>query len=55
VAETTRQLMDLLGRGGGYIVAPSHVLQSDVPTENVLALYDSAYEYDAIGIERRTA
>jgi uroporphyrinogen decarboxylase len=45
VAQTTRRMIDVLGCGGGYIVAPSHVLQSDVPTGNVLALYDAAYRY----------
>jgi hypothetical protein len=30
-----------LGAGGGFILAPTHVLQTDVPTENVLALYET--------------
>ena len=47
VAQTMRQMIDILGRNGGYIIAPSHVLQSDVPTDNVLAVYDTAHEYRA--------
>ncbi len=42
VAETVRQMINTLGRGGGYIVAPSHVLQMDVPLENIRALYETA-------------
>ncbi|MFZ4696004.1 MAG: uroporphyrinogen decarboxylase family protein, partial [Verrucomicrobiia bacterium] len=40
VRQTVREMMDVLGRGGGYILSPSHVLQTDVPTANILALYE---------------
>lgn len=36
-AEVQRCVADL-GSGGGYIVAPVHVVQADVPPENVIAL-----------------
>ena len=29
----------VLGRGGGYILAPAHLFQPDVPPENILAMY----------------
>jgi uroporphyrinogen decarboxylase len=35
--EVRRRVVDL-AEGGGYIVAPVHVVQADVPAENVLAL-----------------
>jgi uroporphyrinogen decarboxylase len=35
-----RERIDMLGKGGGYIVAPSHELQGDVPLENMLAFID---------------
>ena len=41
VRSGVRELIDILGPEG-YIVAPSHVLQTDVPTENILALYETA-------------
>lgn len=41
VACTARQMIEILGQGGGFIMAPSHVLQTDVPTKNIVALYDS--------------
>jgi hypothetical protein len=33
------QLMDEVGAGGGFILAPSHQLQPDTPLENVLTVY----------------
>ena len=33
------RLMDEVGAGGGYILAPSHHIQPDTPLENVLAIY----------------
>ncbi len=45
VGSAVRSMIDTLGVGGGFILAPTHVLQTDVPTANVLALYDTAYEY----------
>lgn len=40
VQRETRRLMRLLGRNGGYIVAPTHAIPNDVPTENILALLE---------------
>ena len=40
VRKETRRLMDILGRDGGYIAAPTHAIPNDVPTENILALLD---------------
>jgi uroporphyrinogen decarboxylase len=37
--------MKALGPGGGYILAPTHYLQADVPPENVIALRDAVLEY----------
>jgi uroporphyrinogen decarboxylase len=42
VRAETRRLIDTLGRGGGLILAPSHVYQADVPVENVVAVYETA-------------
>ena len=35
-----RAAADVLGENGGYILAPAHAVQADVPLENVLALVD---------------
>jgi uroporphyrinogen decarboxylase len=35
------RLMDEVGAGGGYILAPSHQIQPDTPLANVLAVYQA--------------
>jgi uroporphyrinogen decarboxylase len=44
VGRAVRDMIRILGAGGGFILAPSHVLQTDVSTENIVALYDMAHE-----------
>ena len=41
--EVARRITDL-ARGGGYVVAAVHVIQPDVPPENIVELYDVARE-----------
>lgn len=41
--DVARRLFDL-APGGGYILAPCHNIGSDVPIENVFAMYDAARE-----------
>jgi len=42
VAEEASRYCDSLGAGGGYILAPAHLFQPDVPPENILAVYAGA-------------
>jgi len=45
--EVRREVADnltILGRGGGYILAPCHNIQALTPVENVLAMYETARE-----------
>jgi len=42
--EVRRRIIDL-APGGGYILSAVHNIQSDVPPENVLAMYEAAKEY----------
>jgi len=37
--------LKILGKDGGYILAPCHNLQPNTPVENILALYETGYEY----------
>jgi uroporphyrinogen decarboxylase len=39
IEREVNRLMDEVGRGGGYILGPSHQLQPDTPIENVLTVY----------------
>ena len=41
IGKEVHRLMDEVGRGGGYILAPSHNLQPDTPIDNVLAVYSA--------------
>ncbi|MHC4741070.1 MAG: uroporphyrinogen decarboxylase family protein [Planctomycetota bacterium] len=47
VAQNVRRMIDILGSGGGFILAPCHVLQTDVPTANVCAMYETGFEHGA--------
>ncbi|MCX7019132.1 MAG: hypothetical protein NTY46_09125 [Candidatus Sumerlaeota bacterium] len=40
--EELRHILRMMGAGGGYIMAPSHALQVDVPLDNILMLYRMA-------------
>jgi uroporphyrinogen decarboxylase len=44
VREEVRRRIHDLAPGGGYVVSPVHNIQPDVPPENVVAMYDAAYE-----------
>jgi uroporphyrinogen decarboxylase len=41
VRSEVRRVAEILGHGGGYILAPCHVLQLDVPTANVRAMSET--------------
>ena len=45
VRREVRRLVDILGRGGRYLLSSMHVLMEDVPVENVLAMYSEAHSY----------
>ncbi len=45
VIDNVRQTLQVMKPGGGYILAPTHMLQSNSPVENVLAMYQAAREY----------
>lgn len=39
------RVMDVMAQNGGYVLAPAHNIQPDVPAENIIALYDAGKEY----------
>ena len=45
VMEEVRRYVRALAPGGGYIVAPAHNVQSDVPPENLVAIRDAIEAY----------
>jgi uroporphyrinogen decarboxylase len=44
VRAEARRMMDEIGRGGGFIIAPSHDMPGDIPLENMLAFIDTVRE-----------
>lgn len=40
-----RRTLEIMMPGGGYCFAPTHALQDNSPTENVVAMYDCAREF----------
>lgn len=50
VAGEVRQRIQEMGRGGGYILAPSHNMGDDVPLENILTFFEAARRYGAYPI-----
>ena len=45
VREEVMTNIEVLGKGGGYILAPCHNIQAISPPENVVAMYETGYEY----------
>jgi len=45
VRKEVKTRIETVGRGGGLLIAPTHVLEPDVPWENILAFFDAIEEY----------
>ena len=46
VKDEAKRLIDILGKDGGYIFGPGHTyIQVDAPLENIMAMYQTAFEY----------
>lgn len=46
--EVRQEVLDnlrILGAGGGYILAPCHNIQAVSPAQNIVAMYETAYEH----------
>jgi uroporphyrinogen decarboxylase len=46
VRHEVQHRLGILGAGGGFILAPCHVLQLDVPTENIMAMVETGLAYN---------
>jgi uroporphyrinogen decarboxylase len=40
IAFEVRRKIEILGKGGGYILSPTHMVQLDVPVQNLLKMYE---------------
>jgi len=45
VVQNVRDVLAVMMPGGGYALAPTHQIQDNSPTENVLAMYEAAREF----------
>lgn len=45
VRAEVKRVIDILGTGGGYMLASVHTIMNDVPPENVLAMVDAVEEF----------
>ena len=45
VVANVRETLEIMMPGGGYCLAPTHSIQDNTPTENVLAMYEAARKY----------
>ena len=45
VRKEVRRVINILGEGGGYMVASVHTIMNEVPPENILAMVDAVEEY----------
>ncbi len=45
VRESVYDILNVMGRDGGYILSPAHTIQDDVPPENLIALYKAAKDF----------
>ena len=44
VRQGVRSLLEEMAPGGGFFLGPTHNLQVDIPTENILAMYQTGWE-----------
>ena len=52
VRQEVAENIEILGEGGGYILAPCHNIQAVSPPENIVAMYRAAREVGAVGLAR---
>jgi len=45
VKDETRRMLDIFMPGGGFVFAPVHAIQYDVPTDNILAMWETVKEF----------
>ena len=43
--DEVKRRIDDLASGGGFVFAPVHNIQADVPPENIMAMWETPQEY----------
>ena len=45
VREEVKRCIDTLGEGGGYLIGPNHMVEPEVPWENLMAFFEAVEKY----------
>lgn len=45
VREEVKRMLEIFMPGGGFVFAPIHAIQADVPPENIIAMWETVHEY----------
>lgn len=45
VRQEVKRMIETVGDGGGLLISPTHVIEPDVPWENIMAFVDAVKEY----------
>ena len=45
VKDETKRMLEIFMPGGGFVFAPVHAIQHDVPTDNILAMWETVKEF----------
>jgi uroporphyrinogen decarboxylase len=45
VRQEVRRRIEDIAEGGGYVIGSVHIIQAEVPAENILALAEAAHVY----------
>ncbi|MGN1410535.1 MAG: uroporphyrinogen decarboxylase family protein [Eubacteriales bacterium] len=45
VREMVFETAEIFNRGGGYFLAPTHMIQDNTPVENIVAMYQAAHDF----------
>jgi len=45
IEEEVKKNISVFAPGGGFVFAPVHNIQPDIPPEKIVKLYESAYKY----------
>jgi len=45
VRQVVKERMETVGKDGGLLIAPTHLIEPEVPWENIMALVDAVEEF----------
>lgn len=45
VEESVKEMIETVGKNGGLVIAPSHIVEPEVPWENIVAFYETVKKY----------